>query len=197
MPPRPPSDSSSGLISSGRDAGLLRLLAHVDLEENVDRPSEGPRAPVQLPRQLEAVERVDPVEEPRRVLGLVRLERADQMPWHRATERLDLLPGLLHAVLPERRHAGGHGGRMRSTSTVLETAMSRTSAGRAAGARARSGDGRVHSFQVGADLLLTHARCPILTRRFGTGSTSARRCARQPVREGGERHEPPSPRPRR
>jgi len=60
-------------------------------------------APAQLLGQLEPVHRVDPVEEPRRVPGLVGLEPADQVPGHRTAERLDLLARFLDAVLSQGR----------------------------------------------------------------------------------------------
>jgi hypothetical protein len=55
--------------------------------------------PVELACKLQIVHGMDHVKELDRVLCLVRLKMADQMPVCRHAEVLDLLPGFLHPVL--------------------------------------------------------------------------------------------------
>ena len=62
-------------------------------------------AAVELVRQLHAIHGLDPVEEARGIPCLVRLERADEMPRHRAAEGFDLLLGFLDAILSKGRDA--------------------------------------------------------------------------------------------
>src|SRR5262245_52723082 len=60
----------------GPDASLLGLIADVDLDEHVHRAAYRVRAAVQFPREIQAIHRMDPVEEPNGILGLVRLKRS-------------------------------------------------------------------------------------------------------------------------
>jgi hypothetical protein len=59
---------------AGRRAALLRLVAEVHLEQPAHLPPRGVRAPVQLPRQLQAIDRVDPVEQHDGIPRLVGLQ---------------------------------------------------------------------------------------------------------------------------
>src|SRR5881397_2780222 len=67
------------------------------------------RPPIELGRQVETIERVDEVEQLERLAHLVRLQVADEVPRDRPPQRGDLFLRLLHAVLAEGGHAGGHG----------------------------------------------------------------------------------------
>src|SRR5204862_6198892 len=87
-----------------RHAALLALTRDVHLHERLDGAPAAARALVELAGEVEAVERVDHVEEVDGLLGLVRLELADEVPRHRPPELRDLGARLLHAVLAERPH---------------------------------------------------------------------------------------------
>jgi len=92
-----------------RDAGLLRLLARVDLNQHDGRACHSIEfGPIDLGaqrvRKLRAVERLDPVEKLHRLARLVRLQRADQMQLDVGKLRAQCGPfalGLLHPVLSE------------------------------------------------------------------------------------------------
>src|SRR4026207_1263335 len=70
--------------------------------------ARGRAATPPLVRQLQAVERVDDVEQLDGVLHLVGLQVADQVPGGRPAQLGDLGLRFLHAVLAEGLHAGRH-----------------------------------------------------------------------------------------
>ncbi len=92
---------------SGRAAELGAFARDVDLEKDVLDLAHGFGAAVQLLRQLDPVDRIDEVEEPDRVLRLVGLEMADEVP-DAAAHLLDLAARLLHLVFPEAHDARAH-----------------------------------------------------------------------------------------
>jgi hypothetical protein len=81
---------------------LGRVLRHVDLQQQLERClSAGPRLG-QAPGESDAVNRVDPLEPPRHVAGLVGLQMPDEMPGQRGVpEVLDLLQRFLYLAFAE------------------------------------------------------------------------------------------------
>ena len=93
----------------GHDAGLLRLLAGVDLDEQLQALALLGHLLGDGLGDLGPVDGVDGVEQRDRLLGLVGLQRADQVQLDAGialAQRRPLGLGLLHAVLAEDAMAG-------------------------------------------------------------------------------------------
>src|SRR6185369_568033 len=154
-------------------ATLLRLLAHVHLHQDLHPALALMGTPVELPRELLAVDGMDPVEELHGVPGLVGLERADEMPRYRSPESGDLLLRFLDAIFSEGPDPGRDGHPYPLDLHRLghrdEKHVVRLSTGALAGAS----DALMHSLEVCANVLY---QClsgwPILARR-ATGCSPA------------------------
>ena len=110
---------------AGQHAGLLRLLAGVDLHEQTRALADARHLLGESARELGPVDGLDHVEQRDRLAHLVRLQRTDQMQLDAGMARLQRRPfglRLLHAVLAEAalaradrllddggRHGLGHG----------------------------------------------------------------------------------------
>ena len=82
-----------------QDAGLVRFRIDVDLDADVERALGGG---VQAGRDLGAIDGVNPLEMPRQVPGLVRLDGTDEVPHDlEIRQRGDLRQGLLDVVFAE------------------------------------------------------------------------------------------------
>ncbi len=99
------------IIGLGRgDAGLLRLLAGVELHEQLDQPVLLRQFLGECLTQAVAIDRMDGVEQRHRVLGLIGLQRPDQMQRGAGmvfAQRRPFRLGLLHPVLAEMTLPGG------------------------------------------------------------------------------------------
>jgi hypothetical protein len=108
-------DAGAELPAAVRDE-LVRAtggnpLALHELPAALTADQRAGRAPLDLSRELQAIDGVDDVEERERVLHLVGLQVTDEMPRHRPPERRDLRLRFLHAILAERAHARPDGDR--------------------------------------------------------------------------------------
>ena len=90
----------------GRDAALALLAAHLHLDKDIGYPSRCRGSSVKLLRQAQPVDGVDHIKKPDGVLGLVRLQMADHVPFHIHSHRLDLPFRLLDVILPHDIDAG-------------------------------------------------------------------------------------------
>ena len=85
----------------GRDAGLLGFLARIDLDQQLRRPAQLVHGLAERTRQLVTVEHFDHVKKGHSILGLVGLQRSDQVqPQVRmaASARNPVFFGLLDAI---------------------------------------------------------------------------------------------------
>ena len=122
----------------GVDAGLLRLAAGVDLEEEGGAGAAGLHRLAELAGEAVAVEAVDGVEELEGAGELVRLQRADEVELgagEAGAERGPLAFGFLDAVLAEDPLAGGEHGLDAVERLQLGDGDEGDRVGRAAGAR--------------------------------------------------------------
>ena len=129
-----------GVGLGGGDAGLLRLLAGVDLDVGAQAKALFLHLVGQHAGELVAIQRLDDVEEGHRVGGLVGLQRADQAQLDLAAARGPAFLGLLHAVLAEHPLAGGEHRRDRFPGLGLGDRHERDVAGRPAGGLHSLGD---------------------------------------------------------
>ena len=120
------------------ETSLGFLSRNVDLQQHVLRLAESISAAVDFLGQLGAVNRVDGVEKPHGVLGLVALQVADEVP-NAAAEFLDLAARFLDLVLAEVDLAGvGRGPDVLGTERLGngdEADVGRVAPGTAGGAR--------------------------------------------------------------
>ena len=100
---------------------------------------------------LQAIHRVDQVEELHRAPGLIGLEVAHQVPAHLRPQGGDLVLGLLEIILPKKVLAGGDGGPDPLQVHGLAHRHQAHAAGVPAGPMGRGGDGGPHFFQVMGD----------------------------------------------
>jgi len=101
-----------GLGLAGRDAGLLRLLAGIDLDIADGVPSELVHLGLQALGERVAIDALDDVEQRQCLADLVGLQGADEMQDDIGMARLDRRPfrlRLLHAVLAEAALSRGDG----------------------------------------------------------------------------------------
>ena len=131
----------------GRDAGLLRFLAGVHLDEKLQRLGRFCQLRLQGLGEFLPVQRMDGVEQFHRLAHFVGLQRADEMQLNAGKARAQFRPfrfGFLHPIFAEQAVTGFEDGRMRSGPCPLVTAMRRVSpagaiaAFRAASMRART-----------------------------------------------------------
>ena len=157
----------------GRPAALGGLARHVDLQEHLHRLAAGARAAVQLPGQLDPVDRVDHVEQLEGVLRLVRLQVPDEVPRDGPADLGDLRARLLHPVLAERAQPGRD--RLADAADVhrLRDADDQDVGGGPPAARGRAGDTLPHALEVGPDVL--HGSTAILARRSAPAGTAIAR----------------------
>jgi hypothetical protein len=92
--------------SAGNSASNVSVQVHVHLEVHVERRPAGiARQPIEAARQIDRIDRLYDLEQLDCPTGLVRLQRADEVPAGARHEgRLGL--GLLNPVLTEQRQSG-------------------------------------------------------------------------------------------
>ena len=91
------------------NAGFGLLAGKVDLHENVLYLAKLRRSLVDLLRQAQRIHRMNQIELTDGVPHLVRLQMADQMPFHLALQIFRLVQSLLHTVLSNVHNAGING----------------------------------------------------------------------------------------
>ncbi len=152
------------------EAALRRLAADVDLQAHRERRQAGRPLRAQPLGDLQAIDRVDPVEgrcdDPR----LVALQRADQVPlwtWLEPRQRRDLLRRFLHVVLAEEALARGVRLGDRLDAEGLAHREQRDALHGASGGRTSACNARVHL----GELVCDHC---VLALRRRAGSASCR-----------------------
>ena len=162
--------SASAASPPGRDAGLARLAAHVDLYADVERRQAGGSRLVQALGDLFALDPVHPLE----VLGdgacLVALDRADEVPRQRQTGELrDFFHAFLRLVLAKCALPAGVGLRDHRGRKGLAHRDERNVIGRPSGGCRRARDALPHGLQVGGDcahnFLRLDVRCEVVGRK--------------------------------
>ena len=106
-------ERDEGVETGRQDTALLRLLPGIDLDEKRHPASRFRHRGGELARELCAVERLDDIKKRHRVLGLVRLQMADEMKLEigmGAAQMRPFLLRLLDPVLAEDAVSGGQGG---------------------------------------------------------------------------------------
>jgi hypothetical protein len=125
---------------TGFDAGLRRIEARVDLQEDRLGLAEGARLAVQDLEKLRTVHALDPVEMAHGELRLVGLEVPDQLPRDSRRGLSALVDALLHPVLADRAQAEAGCKLHRLGRLGLRDREQFHVGGAAAGAGARLGD---------------------------------------------------------